>query len=106
MQWLFSFAEMQGRTLSEVLGLKRHKDYISDHELSWWLIKSLFEPMPNQRQNIFQSNISLSGFNSKNTYHDWYDRLFDFEESVILEKAMKENREIQAELDRKNGKNN
>jgi hypothetical protein len=105
---MFDFAEMRGCTLSEVMGLSKHKESISNNELKWWFARTSMKPLPAARKDLEHAEDLLfaSGkmeIRSETALRDWYK-----EPVTEVEKwadAKDEVKKLQAELNekRKNG---
>ncbi len=46
-------AEMQGKTVAELLGCVPPNTPMSDNEFQWWVARSKFKPLPAIREDIY-----------------------------------------------------
>lgn len=72
-------AEMKNCSIGELLGIKKHQDFISENEVTWWKSRSFFKPLPSVRQDIFHAEdlIFYSAkreVNEKTALRNWFKK--------------------------------
>jgi len=104
-QWMFDFAEMKGCTLSEVMGLSPHSEFISNNELKWWFARTSMKPLPAIRrelehaEDLFFSTGKVE-IKADKALRNWYEKPITDEEK--WGEAREVTKKLQAELNEKN----
>jgi len=49
-------SEMKSCSIAELMGISKHRDYISNNELLWWQARSSMKPLPAVRSDIFHGD--------------------------------------------------
>ena len=95
-------AEMKGCSIAELMGISKHRDYISNNELLWWQARSNMKPLPAVRADIYHAEdlIFASGkreIPDHKAIRPWYKK----DKTKEWEEAAKINAERQKELNEK-----
>lgn len=100
-------AEMKGCSIAELLGISKHKYFISNNELLWWQSRSSMKPLPALRADMFHAEDLVFAsaqreIKEKQAFRDWFKP--DLKEAWAEEQKKVTARQKQLDLD--NGKNN
>ncbi len=95
-------SEMKGCSIAELMGISKHRDYISNNELLWWQARSRMKPLPAVRADIYHGeDIIFASRNREVPEHkamrEWYKK----DKTKEWEEAAKINAERQKELNEK-----
>jgi len=95
-------AEMKGCSVAELMGISKHRDYISNNELLWWQARSSMKPLPAVRNDIFHGDDLVFASGKREVpEHKAIRRWFKKDQSKEWEEAAKINAERQKELNEK-----
>ena len=95
-------AELKNCSISELLGIKKHQDFISENEITWWKVRSLYKPLPSVRADIFHAEDLIfystkREVNAKQAMKEWYKK--DQTEAWAEEQKKVTARQKQLDLD-------
>ena len=100
-------AEMKSCSIAELMGISKHKYFISNNELLWWQARSRMKPLPALRADMFHAEdlifaSSQREIKEKQALRNWFKR----DQTKAWEEAQKKVSERQKQLDLENGKTN
>lgn len=95
-------AEMKGCSIAELMGISKHRDYISNNELLWWQARSSMKPLPSVIADIYHGEkIYFSSRNREVPEQKAIRKWFKKDQTKEWEEAAKINAERQKELNEK-----
>ncbi len=72
-------AEMRSCSIAELMGISKHKYFISNSELLWWQSRSSMKPLPAFRADMFHAESlvfasSHREIKEKQAFRDWFKK--------------------------------
>lgn len=98
-------AEMKNCTISELMGISKHQDFISNNELLWWQARSSMKPLPAMRADLAHAEdlyfaCGKIEIKPDKALKNWYKKPVSEEEKWA--EAREVTKKLQAELNEKN----
>jgi hypothetical protein len=100
-------AEMKSCSIAELMGISKHKYFVSNSELLWWQARSTMKPLPALRADLFHAEDLVFASNQreikeKQAFREWFKK----DQTKAWEEAAKRVSERQKQLDLENGRKN